>query len=138
MLSYLRFLSLLALVFTGSDCACPHGIQTSATVICPDQVGVFVCETVNASNIGWRFNNESMLFLNGNDLPGSISPELSNGEAVAYLVRRDVVSESNFLGNRTSILHYSPLPDTNGTVTIECISSGVACDTAVVQVYSKW
>lgn len=128
--------TVLASVFTQSGC--PHGIQTLGTVICPDQVGVFLCEAVNSSSIGWRFNDEQqLLFFGQNDMPGILTPESSNGDAVAYLVRREVASGSS-PDRRTSILRYSPLSNTNGDVKIECIANGIACNTIVLQVYSKF
>ena len=125
-----------------SESNCPLGVQILApgAVICPDQVGAFLCEALDTLTIGWRLNNSlrMFLFIANEDMTGAFfshKEPLYGGIATAYLLRRDVVSDSNSLSNVTSILHYSPFSDTNGAITIECISNGVACDSTMVQVF---
>lgn len=117
--------------FIGSNC--PHRIESSGrNVICPREIRVFVCTSVNSYSIGWiipPYNQIPLAFIQA-DLPGDINPRSLSGDAVAYLVERQVMSNNR--GNRTSILYYAPAFTTIEDVNVTCFGSDVACNSTII------
>ena len=70
--------------------------------MCPGQLAVYYCKSVDQTEIIWVINGSSLSF-GGSSQPGDFR---SVGSSVAYLVARnvDVLSEFPFPGNRTSVL----------------------------------
>ncbi len=97
--------------------------------LCPNQVGLYRCKT-SIRSLEWliqsRLQDEGGLF-NGFSLTGSKVP--IGPHAVAYLIDREV--DDTNLGNRTSILEYTPDPSIVGNITVTCEFS-IECSKTVM------
>ena len=97
---------------------CPDSVQIFGdNVICPGEYGVFKCIVTNSRGTNWNVNGTQFGWLAGTEVARRV---ISRPGIHAVLMERNV--GANDIGNRTSLLHYTPSPSRTGTV------ASIACD----------
>ena len=95
--------------------------------ICPGETGLYRCSTRDLSRQSWSVNGVVAQSPNTDSIGDTITivPRV-----VGYLVER--AGEMNELGNRTTVLEYTPDADpTSGVLTLRCGGGGVPCQLVV-------
>lgn len=93
-------------------------VSGSINTICPGEIGLFKCSTIDEQELNWLINSVPVAVFGG--FAEIADGPISMDNTIAYLVARDVRDLN--IGNRTSILEYTPDTSTSTYVTIECVT----------------
>ena len=95
---------------------CPETIQiVGNSVICPGEDGLFRCTLMNSRTADWSINGEVIGFA----LTDNVGSVKTKPGIAAHLVERSV-GETDNIGNRTSVVFYTPSASTTGLISILC------------------